>query len=232
MTSETPTAQLANETRYVLRFKPPTGQGEFIASDPDLASPGFLLLEPNGGDPDDHNAVNSSGSPTTGSSPTTSRAASSPGIGTSTAEPGSDGHLPNISPGAAAGLTIGLIVVVALLVAMEVGYLMWRRKQRREQGQSDGSSTSSLRRSFGRKGRKVKWPGKGDKDRGLFVEVEKSEMVITESAWMSPELPGDTTWGQRLVHELQGSRLARGGGLGRTLTVNSSVVELEAGRDR
>jgi hypothetical protein len=71
--------------------------------------------------------------------------------------------------------------------------------------------------------KKLKRLGKGE--RGVFVEVDKAEMVISDTAWMmSPELPGDSTWGQRLVHELQGSRL------GRTLTINSSLVELDAGR--
>jgi hypothetical protein len=72
--------------------------------------------------------------------------------------------------------------------------------------------------------KKLKRFGKGG-ERGLLVEVDKSEMVINDAPWMmSPELPGDSTWGQRLVHELQGSRL------GRTLTINSSLVELDAGR--
>lgn len=126
----------------------------------------------------------------------------------------------DISPAAAAGLTIGLILMVALLVAGEVWYLMWRRKRRRGSGE-DGTTPASSRR-------KMKRFGKGD--RGVFVQVDKAEMVIDDSIWMSPELPGDSTWGQGLVHELQGSRLGRGNPFGRPLTINSSVVELDVGR--
>lgn len=102
---------------------------------------------------------------------------------------------------------------------MEVVYLMWRRKKRRE-AEDDGMEPLGRRR--------LKRVGTGS--RGLFVMVDKSEMTLDDALWMSPELPGDSTWGQRLVHELQGSRLGRGNGTGRALTINSSVVELEAGR--
>ena len=50
-------------------------------------------------------------------------------------------------------------------------------------------------------------------------------------------LESDTTLGEQahryydgLVHELQGSRLGRGNPLGRPMTINSSVVELDVGR--
>lgn len=124
-----------------------------------------------------------------------------------------------MSPGAAAGLTIGLILVVALLVVMEVGYLMWLNKRRR--GLGDDRTPIARRKRMRQLGKS---------DRGLFAEVDKTEMAIGDTVWMSPELPGDSTWGQRLVHELQGSRFGRGNPPGRPLTINSSVVELEAGR--
>jgi hypothetical protein len=214
VTSDPPTAQLANETRYVLRFKPPTGQGDFVASDPDLSSPGFLLIQP---------TFRAKDSPSTTSSTTPiatpTRIRSTPSRGAATSVPDAEETISDMSPAAAAGLTIGLILMVALLVAAEVAYLMWRRKRRREE--ADDGTSSSIRR-------RLKRLGKGD--RGLFVQVDKAEKIIDDSIWMSPELPGDSTWGQRLVHELQGSRLGRGNPLGRPLTINSSVVELDVGR--
>ncbi|KAH6845788.1 hypothetical protein B0I37DRAFT_192253 [Chaetomium sp. MPI-CAGE-AT-0009] len=210
VTSDPPTAQLANETRYVLRFKPPTGRGEFVASDPDLSSPAFLLVEP---------AFHQQDVPSATAPATTTRSRVTPARETATTALESDGPVSDMSPAAATGLTIGLILMVVFLVAAEVGYLMWRRKRRRGEGQ-DGTPASSRR--------KMKWFGKGDG--GVFVQVDKAEMVIDDSIWMSPELPGDSTWGQRLVHELQGSRLGRGNPLGRPMTINSSVVELDVGR--
>ena len=106
---------------------------------------------------------------------------------------------------------------------MEVAYLMWWRKRQPGAGDDGGTAGSSRRRMLKRFGKS---------DRGVFVQVDKTEISIDDSLWMSPELPGDSTWGQRLVHELQGSRFKGGSTLGRTLTVNSEVVELEAGRDR
>jgi hypothetical protein len=218
MTSDPPSAQLANKTRYVLRFKPPTSQGEYAASDPDLSSPGFVLKMPESFHQQD---VPSSGaSATATASQTTFRATPSRGIATSVPEEYE--AVSDMSPGAAAGLTVGLILVVAFVVAMEVAYLMWRRKRRRQgDSEEEGTQASSQRR--------LRRLGKGG--RGLFVPVAKAEMVIDDAVWMmSPELPGDSTWGQRLVHELQGSRLGRGRKPGQALTINSSVVELEAGR--
>ncbi|KAK3299627.1 uncharacterized protein B0H64DRAFT_102828 [Chaetomium fimeti] len=212
VTSDPPTAQLANETRYVLRFKPPTGQGEFVASDTDLSSPGFLLVEP---------AFHQQDAPSTTAPAPPTKSRVTPARETATTALGSEESVSEMSPAAAAGLTIGLILIVAFLVAVEVGYLMWRRKRRRGAGQ-DGTPGSSGRRKM------MKRFGKGD--RGVFVQVDKAEMVIDDSIWMSPELPGDSTWGQRLVHELQGSRLGRGNPLGRPMTINSSVVELDVGR--
>jgi hypothetical protein len=216
-TADPPIPQLADETGYVLRFKPPTDEGEFVASDPDLSSPGFLLVQSTFNQ-QDVPGTTASGTPT--ASPTGFRAAPSRSIATSVPE--SDEPIQDISPGAAAGLTIGLIFFVGFLVAMEVAYLMWWRK-RQCVGEEDGGTTGSSRRGM------LKRFGKSD--RGLFVEVDKAEMMIDDSLWMSPELPGDSTWGQRLVHELQGSRFKKGGTLSRTVTVNSEVVELEAGRD-
>ncbi|KAK4101307.1 hypothetical protein N658DRAFT_566989 [Parathielavia hyrcaniae] len=215
VTSDPPADEFASETKYVLRFKPPTGQGHFAASDPDLTSPGFLFVEP---------AVNpnaASGNVTGAEAPsptrpsrevaTTSATTSTPTSAANTSSAGADETVPEWSPGAAAGLTIGLILAVALLVAMEVAYFIWRRKRRRGAGE-DRRNTPLLSSSSVTRGRKLKRFGEGD--RGLFMEVDM----------VSPELPGESTWGQRLVHELQGS------GLGRTLTINSSLVELEAGR--
>lgn len=236
MTSNPPSAQLAKKTRYAFRFKPPTDQGGFVASDPDLSSPGFLLVTPSFSQKDVPSAIESGPASTTTSSSTASTTASSTAfstappsstglraipsreVATSVADSG-EGSAPAMSHGAAAGLTIGLILVVALLAAMEVVYLMWRRKKRRE-AEDDGMEPLGRRR--------LKRVGTGS--RGLFVMVDKAEMTLDDGLWMSPELPGDSTWGKRLVHELQGSRLGRGNGAGRALTINSSVVELEAGR--
>lgn len=221
VTSNPPAAEMANQTRYVLRFKPPTGQGGFVASDPDLSSPGFLLVRPTAVAPGTATAT-----------PVNYNATPSRQIPTSV--PGSISSTPNMTPAAAAGLTIGLVFVVALLVAMEVAYLMWRRKRRRlrqrEGTDGAGATASTPSRRRGRLWRR----GKGDDpDRGLFVQVDKAEMVVVNDAlWLSPELPGDSDWGQRLVYELQGSRLGRGNPFGRTLTINSSVVELEVNRRR
>lgn len=214
VTSDPPAAELASRTRYVLRFKPPTGQGEFAASDPDLSSPGFLLVEPTVNQKD---VPSNTASSTATASPTQFRATPSRGVATSV--PDTEEPVPDMSPGAAAGLTIGLILFVALLVVMEVGYLMWRSKRRG--GLGDDRTPISRRQKLRRLGKS---------DRGLFAEVDKTEMAINDTVWMSPELPGDSTWGQRLVHELQGSRFGRGNPPGRPLTINSSVVELEAGR--
>ncbi|SPQ24209.1 3937d656-79c9-477e-8230-3ca5da4c978a [Thermothielavioides terrestris] len=216
VTSNPPPAQMANQTEYVLRFKPPTSQGGFVASDPDLSSPGFLLLR---------SSVVGEGVPSVAAStmatasPTGFQATPSRDIITST--PASEGSTPDMSPAAAAGLTIGLVLAVALLAAIEVAYLLWRRKRRRERHE-DGTPTPSRRR--------LKRLGEGGSGRGLFVEVDKAEMAINDALLLSPELPGDSDWGERLVHELRGSRLGRGNSPGRALTINSSVVELEAGR--
>lgn len=219
MTSDPPSAQLASKTRYVLRFKPPTSQGEYAASDPDLSSPGFVLKMPESFSQQDVPGTGASATATT--SPTVFRATPSRGVATSVPEQ-DEAAVSDMTPGAAAGLTVGLILVVAFVVAMEVAYLMWRRKRRRERdSEDDGTQASSQRR--------LRRLGKGE--RGLFVPVAKAEMVIDDGVWMmSPELPGDSTWGQRLVHELQGSRLGRGHKPGQALTINSSVIELEAGR--
>ncbi|KAK4149949.1 hypothetical protein C8A00DRAFT_37458 [Chaetomidium leptoderma] len=224
VTSDPPTTQLANETQYVLRFKPPTSLGEFVASDPDLSSPGFLLVEPKVHQEEVVSSSTTAASTTATataatSSPTWFRATPSRGVATSVSDP--DESIQDMTPGAAAGLTIGLILFVALLVAMEVWYLMWWRKRRRDATGEDGMQPASDRRRMRRLGK-----GEG----GLFVQVDKVEMTIDDALWMSPELPGDSTWGERLVHELQGSRLKRGHPPGRTLTINSSVIELEAGR--
>jgi hypothetical protein len=211
MTANPPSAQFANKTQYVFRFKPPTTGGKFVASDPGLSSPAFLLLTPA---LRQDAAASATTSDTATPSPTNSRAI--PSLGAATSVAGSEQTTPEMSQAAAAGLTIGLILVVALLVAMEVAYVRWRRKKRREAEADDGMPTLGRRR--------LKRVGTGD--RGLFVMVDKAELVLDD--WMSPELPGDSTWGQRLVHELQGTRLGRGYGTGRTMTINSSVVELEA----
>ncbi|KAL1837986.1 hypothetical protein VTJ49DRAFT_3154 [Mycothermus thermophilus] len=126
VTSDTPTRQLASQTRYVLRFKPPTGRGEFVASDPDLSSPGFLLVQPGTGNVDTEAggvevAVHSTAPPAT--TATTAGATPSRSVATTVAETEADGMVEEPgagwSPAATAGLTIGLILAVALLVALE-----------------------------------------------------------------------------------------------------------------
>jgi hypothetical protein len=125
-----------------------------------------------------------------------------------------------MSSSTAAALTIGLILAVALLVGLEVAYLMWRRRKRRRGGDKAGLSPSSRRKL-----------SEGEKsDSELLVHVYGAEMATNDPMWLSPELPGDSDWGRRLVHELHGSRLGTGNPPGRSLTVNSSLVELEAGR--
>ncbi|KAK3900206.1 hypothetical protein C8A05DRAFT_36170 [Staphylotrichum tortipilum] len=237
MTSDPPSSPLANTTQYALRFKPPTGpDGAFIPSSPDITSPGFLLqrsipLHQQDTTTSSSSSSVSSASPSgSGFRTTPSRdVVSTPAVseGSSEGRPDSD-----MSPAAAAGLTIGLILVVAALVAMEVAYLVvWRRKRRREGQGGRGQTPRGVRWPLSSSRRRMRRVGSGE--RGMFVPVDgenlKTEMVIDDTLWMmSPELPGDSTWGERLVHELQGSRLGRGG-VGRALTVNSEVVELEAG---
>ncbi|KAL2133625.1 hypothetical protein VTI74DRAFT_2027 [Chaetomium olivicolor] len=216
ITFDPPPADLSEETRYVFRFKPPTLRGDFVPSDPDMSSPGFLLVKSSPNKKD----ISSAAETATTTSPTASlRATSSRQVATSTTDP--EESIPEMTPAAAAGLMIGLILVVALLVGAEVAYLLWRRKRRREQaGEAEGSEMSSTRK-------RRKRTGKGE--RGLLVEKDKTGMAVNEMLW-SPELPGDSHWGIRLVYELQGSRFSRGSPLGRTLTINSSLCELEAGR--
>ncbi|KAL2177326.1 uncharacterized protein P884DRAFT_243301 [Thermothelomyces heterothallicus CBS 202.75] len=228
VTSDPPAAEFARETKYVFRFKPPTSQGEFVASDPDLSSPGFLLVEPSSRQ---NNFVPSTTSTTQSPSatpaPIPTQFPAMPSLDVATPPAGSEDTKPNMSPIAAAGLTIGLILAVVLLVVVEVGYLMWRRRRRRRRGHGDESDekTPAPARRWWWKRR-----SKDEGDRGLFIQVGKAERIIDDKVWMSPELPGDSTWGQSVLHELQGSRLGRGNPPKRSLTINSSVVELEAGR--
>ncbi|KAL2125684.1 hypothetical protein VTJ04DRAFT_2049 [Mycothermus thermophilus] len=231
-TSVTPTNELARETRYVLRFKPPNPQGNFVASDPDLSSPGFLLVQRGAeNDPGGQVAAQSTASaavetaaPTTtllSGVFTTTVFLTSPSrsISTTAAEAdggqskgGEDGTAAGLSPAATTGLIVGLILGLGLLLVMGVFYLSWRRKRRGAQG-NDGKAESAEECS-------------GCRD--TFVEVGKAKAVmITEASWMSPELPGDMTWGQQRVHELPGSRIPRSGSPGRAMTINSSLVELD-----
>lgn len=201
VTPDPPSAQFANRTRYVLRFKPPTEQGEFVASDPELSSPGFFIVQASA----DREAT-----------PTRIRAPPP----TDVATPGSDSEdsAANMSTGASAALTIGLILAVALLVAIEVAYFTWRRRRRRDRDGADGGLLDSARGKM------------SEADRGLFAP-EVAERP-GDSPWMSPELPGDSSWGQDRVHELQGGGRGDGSPPRRAATLNSSVVELEAGRER
>ncbi|AEO58457.1 hypothetical protein MYCTH_2305806 [Thermothelomyces thermophilus ATCC 42464] len=228
VTSDPPAAEFARETKYVFRFKPPTSQGEFVASDPDLSSPGFLLVEPSF---HQNNFVPSTTgttqSPSATPAPIPTQFPATPSLDVATPPAGSEDTKPNMSPIAAAGLTIGLILAVVLLVAVEVGYLMWRRRRRRRRGhgdESDEKTPAPARRRWWKR------RSKDESDRGLFIQVGKAERIVDDKVWMSPELPGDSTWGQSVLHELQGSRLGRGNPPKRSLTINSSVVELEAGR--
>jgi hypothetical protein len=224
-TSVTPTNELARETRYVLRFKPPTPQGNFVASDPDLSSPGFLLVQRGAeNDPGGQVAAQSAAPTTTLLSGvfTTTVFLTSPSrsISTTAAEAdegqskgGEDGTAAGLSPAATTGLIVGLILGLGLLLVMGVFYLSWRRKKRRGAQGNDGKAESAEKCS-------------GCRD--TFVEVGKAKAVmITEASWMSPELPGDMTWGQQRVHELPGSRIPRSGSPGRAMTINSSLVELD-----
>jgi hypothetical protein len=221
ITPDPPSAQLANKTRYVLRFKPPTG-GAYIASDPDLSSPGFNIIKATVNNLQVTSSTTASATATT--SLTRIRATPSGELPTSSAVPEESGV--NISPSKAAGLTVGLILAVMLLVVLEVAYLTWRRKRRRGRAVEEGGSGSGLQR------RRL-----GSKERGLFTPVAKIEMP-SESPWLSPELPGDTTWGRARIPELHGGgrwfggiRFTNDNGTPRrTGTLNSSVVELEAGR--
>lgn len=241
VTQNPPSAQLANRSRYALRFKPPTSQGQFVASEPDLSSPGFFIVRAS---PTNRNnaALSTTATATATASAPPPLLLTTPSAAASSAStlPGPNEPAPNMTPSAAAGLATGLILAVALLAALEVAYLMWRRKRRRrrrrrrEQG-GEGGGTESTAASSTRGWMRFGKRGRG----GVFVPVDKAEMP---SEWMSPELPGDSDWGQAQVrfHELHGGG-ARGMGLGvrvvdghdpppRTITINTSLVELEAGR--
>lgn len=219
VTPDPPSAEFGNKTRYVLRFKPLTG-GTYIASDPDLSSPGFNIVKATA----DSRQVTPSttASATAATSPTQIRATPAGETPTSTAAPQEQGR--DISPLNAAGLTIGLILAVVLLVVLEVAYLTWRRKRRRGRGGEEAAGSLERRRL-------------GSKERGLFVPVHKIEMP-SDWPWLSPELPGDTTWGRARVPELHGGgrwfagiRLVNDDSAPRRSgTLNSSLAELEAGR--
>ncbi|KAL2270670.1 hypothetical protein VTJ83DRAFT_41 [Remersonia thermophila] len=241
VTSNPPTPELASHTRYVLRFKPPTGRGDFVASDPDMSSPGFLLVQPGAGDANADGrglgvVVQSTASTTLATA--TSWATPSRSVATTVAETETNGVAEkpglSLSPAAAAGLTIGLILGVALLVAIELWYLSWRRRRQQLRGEEEEEEEEGQEEeeeeSGGVESQRIWKHQRRHEARdtfGTFLEVGKAERVlITEAAWMSPELPGDSTWGQRLVHELQGSGFGRSDS--RAVTVNSSLVELDA----
>ncbi|GAB1318271.1 hypothetical protein MFIFM68171_08481 [Madurella fahalii] len=222
-TSETSPSQLANRTRYVLRFKPPTTQGQFVASDPDLSSPAFFILA---GLTDESVQPSTITSPMATASTTKSAATLSASLRematTSVPDPG-PARTGTMSPGAAAALTMGLIMFVCFLVVLEVTFL-WRKARRRREGRGGGQRATQMR-----------FPRLGLGNRGQFVQVGKTELP-TKSPWMPPELPGDSEWG-RQAHELQGG----GPGMGVrswdeqaswcTIALNSSLVELEAASD-
>ncbi|KAL2017420.1 hypothetical protein VTK56DRAFT_2222 [Thermocarpiscus australiensis] len=221
VTPDPASPQLVNTTRYVLRFKPPTSQGQFIASDPDLTSPGFFIVTASVRQQGASSTVTSQAATAsaTKSGPKPSRAvATTP----ASPEPSSQG-----SPsGAAAGITIGLILAVGLLVALEVAYFTWWRRRGRNRGRGLGGGREKAA------GRKHKPPGTGD--RGPFLPLDQVEGV-NSPFWMSPELPGDSDWGQARVHELpQGGlrtgtmRPGDGLSLGRPRATDTSLVELEA----
>ncbi|KAK3385546.1 hypothetical protein B0H63DRAFT_184127 [Podospora didyma] len=114
--SRTTKEQLAKTNKFMLRFKPPTEQGFFVASDPELASPGFLVVSQQ--DPDSNtiplpNESSPIGVFGTGENPPTTSASS-----------------PGLSSGAAAGLAIGLILLVFMVVAAEFAFLWWRRRRK------------------------------------------------------------------------------------------------------
>ena len=139
-----------------------------------------------------------------------------------------------MTPLTAAGLTIGLVLGVVCLVILEVMYLTWQRKRRRD-GDSQGGEgekgpmLQNSSRSFG-----------GPSD--LFLPpFDKILEMPSDSPWMSPELPGDCHWGQARIVKLHGGGGMGGGGLRivnngldppqRAATLNSSLVELDVGRE-
>ncbi|KAL2258864.1 hypothetical protein VTK26DRAFT_7648 [Humicola hyalothermophila] len=219
VTPDPPSAQFANRTRYVLRFKPPTGDGRFSPSDPDLSSPGFFIVNRSENTKD----VSSTTTPATATASAASRE-----LPSSSSAP--DETVENMTPLTAAGLTIGLVIGVVCLVILEVMYFTWRRKRQRGQaGEEEKGPMLQPSRSF------------GDGDRGQFIPAGKVEMS-SRSPWMSPELPGTCHWGQAQIVELHGG--ARRAGAARIVngsdpdiepprraaTLNSSLVELDSGR--
>ncbi|KAK3988816.1 hypothetical protein QBC44DRAFT_397370 [Cladorrhinum sp. PSN332] len=219
-----PSEFFANKTRYVLRFKPPTPQGQYVALDPEIVSPGFFIISAKSTE------TASSPSSSSSSSPTPSHLSTLEDIiNTSPASSqGTDSTHRSMSSGAAAGLTIGLVLLVSFLVFFVVGALhMRRRRQAKQQSQEIKTiplpEKASPTRSQRRRQRLAKWPrrmlpldkfkpkkavkgqGNDEKDRGAFVSVDlKSPIVEVElsTPWRtSPELPGDEGW---IVHELYG----------------------------
>lgn len=209
-TSETP-PQLANGTRYVLRFKPPTAQHQFVVSEPDLSSPAFFILT---------GLTDASAQPGTVTSPAPEASTTESVVRSSTyireiattSVLGSGARKAGtMSPGGAAALMIGLIMFVCFFVALGVT-LLWRKTRRRH--------------------RERRWPGLGNHSQ--FAQVGEAELP-TNSPWMSPELPGDSEWGQR-VHELQGGgpgmeTRSRNEAPRPTIAMDDSLVELEAASD-
>ncbi|KAK4195131.1 hypothetical protein QBC40DRAFT_237144 [Triangularia verruculosa] len=152
-TPNIPPETLSTRTRYVLRFKPQTKQGDYVPLDPELSSPAFFIMDSS----QSARTESSSSSATTFQTafPTTIPTPpphTSTSVNTTINTPfaplpsssGSTSNHENMSSGQAAALAIGLILVVALLVAGEIAYLMWRRKRKRNLQQNRRLKNKSL----------------------------------------------------------------------------------------
>ncbi|KAK4185434.1 hypothetical protein QBC35DRAFT_534202 [Podospora australis] len=247
--------QSTNQTRYALRFKPPTIEGRYIPSAPEFTSPGFFIVSDTSGT-FNQKAVNESASTTlttstTSPAPSTSET-SSPRTGfpidtdlTFIPSSSTDTSSPPGSPGATAGMIIGIVLAVVLLVTAEVAFLLWRRRRRINNRHTPQTKEKhSLKRKIA-----LKWPRKTlrrfgpyrERSRGGVLPVNESRTDEKEddfghkdlfnSPWVpnsknSPELLGDSIPpGWGVVHELYGGRRRLGGRPG---TLNSSLVELDA----
>ena len=225
-----PSAFFADKSRYVLRFKPPTPQGQYVPLDPEIVSPAFFIVKPE-----------EKGKPTTtataDATSSSSSASSAPSLITAiediVASSPSSSQSPNsrmshgtMSSGAAAGLTIGLVFLVFLVVFLAVGIFYMRRRRAQRQAQQTPTATekTAIIRPQRRRKRLMTWSrrlrrdmkesrgqAKDEKKRGWFVSLEAKSPTIDglPAAWAnSPELPGDEGW---VIHELYGGETRRPG---------------------
>ncbi|KAK4222802.1 hypothetical protein QBC38DRAFT_66658 [Podospora fimiseda] len=120
-----PSDFFVNKTRYVLRFKPPTSNGNYIPLDPEIASPGFFIFP----------AKSSKTTTTTSTSlpsPTSSDIQALEDIIKSSpaSQSSSDSSHQTMSRGASAGLTIGLVLFVSFLVIFLVGAFHYHQRRK------------------------------------------------------------------------------------------------------